>query len=166
MPKITNQVRKRVILRAPLERVWHAITDSKEYGTWFGVELDGPFVAGKRIEGRMAPTKVDPDVAAAQEPYAGMRFTCHVETIEPMRLFSFRWHPYDVEENAARTNEPMTLVTFELEEIAGSVELTITESGFDELPAERRQKAFTMNEEGWTAQLKLIEKYLDGFHAS
>ena len=89
-----------------------------------------------------------------------MAFDFTVERIEPMRLFSFRWHPFAIDPSVDYSAEPTTLVVFELAEVSGGTELTITESGFDRIPLERRAKAFSMNAEGWTAQAKLIEKYL------
>ena len=162
MPTSTDRIEKTVVLRAPLARVWRAISVAKELGTWFGMEFDGPFVAGTRITGRIVPTKVDAEVAKSQQPYAGLTFEFSVDRIEPMRLVSFRWHPFAVDPKVDYTTEPTTLVTFELEEVPGGTKLVITESGFDRIPLERRAKAFTANEQGWTAQLKLIEKYLAG----
>jgi uncharacterized protein YndB with AHSA1/START domain len=158
----TDRIEKTILLRAPADRVWRAISDSKQFGIWFGVEFDGPFVAGARVTGKIVPTKVDADVAKAQEPYAGMTFECSIERIEPMRLFSFRWHPFAVDSGVDYSNEPSTLVAFELQEVAGGTKLTVTESGFDQIPLERRAKAFASNEQGWTEQMKLIEKYLAG----
>jgi uncharacterized protein YndB with AHSA1/START domain len=160
MASVTDRIEKRIELRAPRERVWRAIADSKEFGTWFGVDLDGPFAAGAKLSGRIVPTKVDSEVAKSQEPYSGTPFEVHVERVEPMRLLSFRWHPYIVEP-ADFAKEPMTLVTFELRDAPGGTELTITESGFDRIPPERRAESFTRNDEGWTAQTKLIAKYLE-----
>jgi len=156
----TDRIEKRVLLHAPLDRVWHAISDAKQFGTWFGVELDGPFVAGARMTGRIVPTQVDPEIAKLQEPYSGRAFEYTVERIEPMRRFSFRWHPFAVDPNVDYSKEPTTLVVFELEEVAGGTSLTITESGFDRIPLERRAKAFEANEGGWAKQTELIAKYL------
>jgi uncharacterized protein YndB with AHSA1/START domain len=156
----TDRIRKQIVLRAPIARVWQAISDARRFGAWFGVEFDGPFVSGAKITGRMVPTKADPDVAKMQEPYAGKAFECFVEAIEPMRLFSFRWHPCAVDSGVDYSREPTTLVEFELKEAPGGTELTITESGFDQIPLPRRAKAFTMNDQGWAAQAALIEKYL------
>ena len=158
----TDRIEKKVVLKAPRERVWRAISDSKQFGTWFGVEFDGPFVAGQRITGRMAPTQVDPEVAKMQEPYAGMKFDYTVDRIEPMRLFSFRWHPFAIDPKVDYSSEPTTLVMFELDEVAGGTQLTITESGFDGIPLEQRAKAFAANDGGWTKQAELITRYLEG----
>ncbi|HEU4586793.1 MAG TPA: SRPBCC family protein [Gemmatimonadaceae bacterium] len=160
MASITDRIEKQALLDAPLERVWQAISDSREFGSWFGMRLDGPFVAGARIGGEIVPTTVDPDVAAAQKPYEGQRFDIMVERVEPMRLLAFRWHPGVPDPNADLSKEPTTLVVFELEERPDGTLLTITESGFDGIPLARRAEALEGNAEGWEAQLMLIGKYL------
>lgn len=161
MNHVPDRIEKRIVLRSPRERVWSAISEAKQFGSWFGVEFDGEFAAGTRLTGRIVPTKVDPEVAKLQQPYIGFPFELHIERIEPMSLFSFRWHPSAVDRNTDYSAKPMTLVEFRLEEVAQGTLLTITESGFDHIPLERRAKAFTSNEGGWKHQLKLIEKYLD-----
>jgi uncharacterized protein YndB with AHSA1/START domain len=160
MDNSSDRIVKKVVLDAPLERVWRAITEAARFGTWFGMEFDGEFAPGARLVGRIVPTRVDADIAKAQEPYAGTEFPFHVERIEPMRLFSFRWHPYAVEPGTDYASEPMTLVEFELEEAAAGTHLTITESGFERVPLARRAEAFASNEQGWQEQSKLIAKYL------
>jgi uncharacterized protein YndB with AHSA1/START domain len=156
----TDRIEKKILLQAPRERVWRAISDSKQFGSWFGVEFDGAFSEGARLNGKIAPTTVDANVAEMQKPYAGMPFEFVVGRIEPMRRISFRWHPFAVEPDIDYSNEPMTLIVFELEEVPGGTLLSITESGFDRIPLERRAKAFESNEGGWEMQTKLIEKYL------
>jgi uncharacterized protein YndB with AHSA1/START domain len=153
-------IEKTIVLKATRERVWRAISDSARFGRWFGVEIDGPFVAGKEAVGRIAPTKVDPEIAGLQEPYRGTPFRVAVERIEPMTLFSFRWRPGAVDPAYDYSKEPMTLVTFELAEAEGGVLLTITESGFERLPPDRRATARDRNDAGWTHQTRLIQKYL------
>jgi uncharacterized protein YndB with AHSA1/START domain len=156
----TDRIQKNIVLRASRERVWGAISDAQQFGTWFGVEFDGDFVAGTSLQGKIVPTKVDTEIAKAQEPYAGTAFQIFVERVEPMRVFAFRWHPYAVEPGQDVEKEPTTLVTFVLEDAPDGISLTITESGFDQIPLKRRAKAFTENEQGWTAQTQLIRKYL------
>ncbi len=155
-----EEIRKQVLLRAPRSRVWEALTDSKQFGTWFGCEFADAFEAGTRIAGRVVPTKVDPEVAKAQEAYTGMAFELVVERIEPMSLFSFRWHPGADDPDPPYPDDEMTTVWFELTEAEGGTLLTIVESGFGRVPLERRAKVFEMNEGGWQAQTRLIEKYL------
>ena len=160
MATSTDRIEKSVVLRAPQERVWRAISDSKQFGSWFGVGFDGPFVAGESIVGKMVTTTVDAEVAKRQEAYKGHRFEFAVDRVEPMRLFSFRWHPFAMDSGVDYSKEPTTLVVFKLDEVADGTMLTVTESGFDQIPIERRAKAFAANEGGWAAQMKLIEKYL------
>lgn len=160
MASSTDRIKKQVLLHAPLEQVWRAISDAREFGSWFGVNFDAPFVAGEHMTGQIVPTTVDPEVAKSQEPYEGSLFEITVEQIEPMRHFAFRWHPYAVDPDVDYSKEPTTVVTFELEETSNGTLLTITESGFDGIPLARRVEAFEMNEHGWEAQLTLIKKYL------
>lgn len=156
-----DRIEKQVVLRAPVARVWQAISDAQQFGTWFGVELEGAFVAGRPITGRIRPTQVDPEIARAQAAFDGLRVEWFVERIEPMRLLAFRWHPHAIEPGVDHAAEPTTLVEFELAEVAGGTQLTIRESGFDRIPLERRAKAFAGNEGGWTAQADLIRRYVE-----
>lgn len=156
----TDRIEKQVVLKAPRERVWRALSDAEQFGYWFGVEFDGPFVEGTRMTGRIRQTKVDDEVAAMQAPYEGTPFEWVVERIEPMRRISFRWHPFGIDKRIDYASEPMTQVVFELHDAPAGILLTVTESGFDKLPPERRVKAFAANEGGWTHQMKLIERYL------
>ena len=80
--------------------------------------------------------------------------------MEPERWFSFRWHRYAIEKGVDYSAEPTTLIEFVIEEIKDGVMLTVTESGFDQIPVTRRVKAFTANEQGWGMVVKLIEEYL------
>ena len=159
-PTNTDRIEKRILLQAPLACVWSAISDAGQFGRWFGVAFDGPFVSGSRLTGKIVPTTVDEEVARLQKPHEGKSFEIWVVRIEPMRLFSFHWHPYAIDPAADYSKEPATLVTFELQQQAGGVLLTLTESGFDRIPLERRAPAFTANDGGWTHQCRLIEKYL------
>jgi uncharacterized protein YndB with AHSA1/START domain len=156
----TDHIEKKILLRAPLERVWRAVSDAREFGSWFGVDFDGAFAPGARVTGRIVPTKVDPEVAKMQEPYEGMAFDFTIERVVPERQFSFRWHPLAIDTKVDYSGEPTTLVEFDLEEVDNGTLLTIRESGFDRIPLARRAKAFAANEGGWTHQIKLIEKYL------
>ena len=156
----TDRIEKKVLLRAPKERVWRALSDSTDFGTWFGVKFDGQFLPGARMRGVIAPTGVNAEMAKAQKEFEGMPFEIFIEKMEPERLFSFRWHPFAVERGVDYSLEPTTLVVFALEEVASGVMLTVTESGFDKIPLARRAKAFTANEEGWSMCVKMIEEYL------
>lgn len=153
----TDKIEKTAIFKAPLAKVWKAISDAEAFGTWFGIRFDGPFVEGQTVTGTMTTTQVDEEVAKHQAPYTGLRFELHIERIEAMRLFSFRWQP-DPDEKDPKA--PKTLVTFVLEEVPEGTRLTLTESGYDALALERRAQVMADNEGGWEMQLSLIGKYL------
>ena len=145
----TDRIEKQVLLRAPRARVWRALTDSREFGDWFQALFQGPFRAGEWTHGRMT-----------YPGYEHMEFDVLVETMEPERLFAFRWHPGPVEPGADYKKEPTTLVSFTLEEKDGGTLLRMVESGFDSIPLDRRAGALKENESGWTEQMKNIESYL------
>lgn len=156
----TDRIEKKILLRAPRERIWRALADSEEFGTWFGMRFDGPFAPGASMRGVIVPTTVDAEVARGQKEFEGTPFEITIEEMEPERRFSFRWHPGAVERDVDYSVEPTTLVVFELEDVADGILLTVTESGFDRIPLARRAKAFSANEQGWTKVITLIEKYL------
>ena len=145
----SDRIEKEIVLRARRSRVWRALTDAREFGTWFRVKLEGDFIAGKPVVGNIT-----------YPGYEHLRFEATVERMEPERLFSFRWHPHAVKEGVDYSNEPTTLVEFTLEETPDGILLTVTESGFDRIPLDRRAEAFTANEGGWTVVTPLIGKYL------
>jgi uncharacterized protein YndB with AHSA1/START domain len=156
----TDRIEKQILLRAPRQRVWRALSDSTEFGTWFGMKFNGAFAPGAKMTGVIAPTGVNAEVAKAQKQYEGLPFEITIEQMEPERLFSFRWHPHAVDRGADYSAEPTTLVAFSLEDADGGVLLTVTESGFDHIPLARRAQAFTANEQGWGMVVKLIGEYL------
>jgi uncharacterized protein YndB with AHSA1/START domain len=145
----TDRIEKQVRLSAPRSRVWRALTDTREFGQWFGVKLSGAMAPGTKLRGPVT-----------NKGYEHVIFEATVETLEPETRFSFRWHPYAVEAGVAHSSEPTTLVLFTLEEVAGGTMLTVVETGFDKIPAARRAKAFEMNTRGWAAQMENIARYL------
>jgi uncharacterized protein YndB with AHSA1/START domain len=156
----TDRIEKKILLRAPLGRIWRALADSKEFGTWFGVKFDAPFSSGARMHGVIVGTAVNAEIAKAQKKYEGAAFEITIEQMEPERLFSFRWHPNAVDPAVDYSGEPTTLVTFSLEEAPGGVMLTVTESGFDQIPLARRAQAFTANEGGWGIMVNIFAEYV------
>ncbi|MGE2724728.1 SRPBCC family protein [Mycolicibacterium pulveris] len=152
----SDRIEKQVVLKAPLERVWRAISDADEFGRWFGVRFDGPFVEGAALTGVMTPTAVDEEIAKSQEAYAGIAETWWIVAVEPPRRLAYRWHPYPVEDDDA----PTTLVEITLQDTADGVLLRIVESGFDAIPADRRASAFDDNSTGWATQTELVRRYV------
>ena len=157
---MVDRIEKSILIRSSRARVWRALVDSKEFGTWFGMRFDRAFEAGATLKGVIVPTEVDPEVAKHQKPFEGTPFEIVVDRIEPQTLFSFKWHPGAVDKSVDYSKEPMTQVTFTLEEAPGGIKVTVVESGFDKLPAERRAKAFAGNAEGWTMVVTLLEKWV------
>ena len=145
----TDRIEKLVNLDVPRSRVWRALTEYTQFNQWFGVSLTTPFTPGAAVNGKLGAGK-----------YEHLTITIWIESMEPERLFSFRWHPYALEEGVDYSVEPTTLVTFTLDEAGAGTRLTIVESGFDAIPESRRAKAFSMNERGWTGQAENIRKFL------
>jgi len=145
----TDRIEKSIDLQAPVARVWRALTDFREFGEWFMVSLERPFQPGETTRGRIT-----------YPGYEHLVMEVVVERMEPERLFSFRWHPYAVDPKIDYTKEPSTLVEFRLEPIGGGTRLQVTESGFDTIPAARRDEAFRMNSGGWEQQIKNIHAYV------
>lgn len=167
-----DKIEKRVTLRAPVSRVWRALTDAEEFGQWFGVKLEGPFVVGKAVTGTFAGGIDEAAIREYQEslglepaklklPERNLVF-CTMERIEPEHTFSFRWIPFGIDAEADLDNEPTTLVEFRLAAVPEGTLLTIVESGFDRVPAHRRERAFRMNDGGWAAQTENIKRYVEG----
>ncbi len=156
----TDRIEKKIFLRAPRKRVWRALTDSAQFGTWFGLQFDGPFLPGATMRGVLVGTTVDPEVAKAQKKHEGLPFEIKIERMDAERLFSFRWHPFAIEREVDYSAEPTTVIEFVLEEAANGILLTVTESGFDGIPLGRRAKALEANEGGWNVMVKVLEEYL------
>jgi uncharacterized protein YndB with AHSA1/START domain len=149
MPTQTDRIEKRVTLRAPLAKVWGAISKAREFGAWFKVALHGEFVEGQTIRGQIT-----------YPGYEHLKAEMHIVRIEPQTYFAYRWHPAAVDPEVDYSSEPTTLVEMTLREAADGTELTIVESGFDALPAARRAEAFRLNEGGWTTQCDNIAQYV------
>jgi uncharacterized protein YndB with AHSA1/START domain len=146
-----DRIEKIIDLKAPVARVWRAITDYQEFGEWFRVKLDGPFVVGEVSTGWIT-----------HPGYEHMKWEATVEAMEPEQLFSLRWCPYGGDPEVDYSNEPTTLVEFTLEPTDDGTRLVITESGFAALPDEpRRDEAFRRNEQGWESQVQNITNHVE-----
>ena len=147
---MNDRIEKTVELKAPVLRVWRALTDHYEFGQWFRVRLDGPFVPGQVARGHIT-----------YPGYEHLHWEAVVQRMEPERLFSFTWHPYAIDPNQDYSAEPPTLVEFTLEKTATGTRLRIVESGFDKIPAKRRDEAFRMNDRGWSIQTENIARHVE-----
>ena len=144
-----NRIEKRIELKAPLSRVWRALTDYREFGEWFGVKIEGPFLPGQPAQGQIT-----------YPGYEHVRWQVVIQKMEPERLFSFTWHPYAIDPKADYSGETPTLVEFRLEKTSTGTLLLLSESGFDKIPAQRRAEAFRMNDGGCSAQMQNIERHV------
>ena len=146
-----DRIEKTIDLRAPIERVWRAIADHVQFGEWFRVKLDGPFVPGQEARGHILHPGYEHVVLKAM-----------IVTMEEPRLFSFTWHPYGIDPDVDYSVETPTLIEFRLRPIDTGTHLTITESGFDKVPTHRRDEAYRMDDKGWAQQIKNIETHVGG----
>jgi len=146
---MNDRLEKRIEVKAPVSRVWRALTDYREFGEWFRVKLDRPFVEGQVSRGQIT-----------YPGYEHLKWEAVVQKMEPERLFSFTWHPYAIDAKADYSKEPGSLFECKLEKTPTGTLLLLTESGFDKIPAGRRLDAFRMNDGGWTQQMKNIESHV------
>lgn len=144
-----DRIEKQIILKASVSRVWQALTDSRQFGEWFRVKMDGPFRAGEPVGGQLLVPG-----------YEHLHMTIVVKEIQPESYFSYTWHPYAIDPKVDYSQETPTLVEFRLEAAEGGTRLLVTESGFSKLPPERSPDAFRMNSNGWAKQLENIEAYV------
>ena len=144
----TDRILKTTVLRAPRARVWRALTDTTQFSAWFGIQLDEPFAVGRHVQGQLT--------------YRGTRVTIDfvVERMDAEEHFAYRWHPGAVDPAIDYSVEPMTLVEFHLKSVPEGTELTVTETGFDQIPENRRDLAYRMNEGGWTSQVEKLRAYV------
>src|SRR5262245_34521369 len=145
----TDRIEKTTVLKAPQSRVWSALTDHTKFSAWFGIKVNQPFAVGRSLKGEMT--------------YKGQHLTIAfaIERMDPETDFAYRWHPGALDPNIDYSVEPMTLVEFRLKPAKEGTELTVIESGFEKIPAHRRDEAYRMNDGGWKGQLENIRKYVE-----
>jgi uncharacterized protein YndB with AHSA1/START domain len=147
---MTDRIEKNIELRAPIERVWRALTDAAEFGQWFGVNLEGAFAPGVVTRGHITYPGFEHVILEAR-----------VVKMEAPRLFSFTWNPYAIDSAVDYSKEPSTLVEFRLAPAGEGTRLEVVESGFDALPEHRRAEAFRMNDSGWAEQMENIKAHVE-----
>ncbi|MET0790847.1 MAG: SRPBCC family protein [Polyangiaceae bacterium] len=146
---VSDRIEKKIELSAPVSRVWRAISSAQEFGEWFRVKLQAPFVAGTTVHGQIT-----------HPGYEHLKVELKIVEVTPERYLSYRWRPNAVDATKDYSSEPMTLVEFKLDPTERGTLLTIVESGFDGIPIARRAEAFRGNEGGWSAQLLNIERHV------
>ena len=150
MNSSSDRIERKIMLKAPRGRVWRALSNAEEFGNWFGVALKGKtFAAGQRVKGNIT-----------YPGYEHVVFDIVIERMEPEKLLSWRWHPAAIDNSVDYSQEPTTLVVFELKDAEGGTLLSLVESGFDKVPAARRADAFRLNSGGWDGQMENIAKHV------
>ena|ERR1700733_507236 len=150
MNSSSDRIERKIMLKAPRGRVWRALSNAEEFGNWFGVALKGKtFAAGQRVKGNIT-----------YPGYEHVVFDIVIERMEPEKLLSWRWHPAAIDNSVDYSQEPTTLVVFELKDAEGGTLLSLVESGFDKVPAARRANAFRLNSGGWDGQMENIAKHV------
>ncbi len=147
----TDRIERSIVINAPRERVWLALSNAEQFGTWFGANLKGQaFVPGQRVRGPMTISG-----------YEQLFFDAVIERIDAQDVIAYRWHPYAVDPAFDYSGEEPTLVTFTLADVPGNgTLLKVVESGFDKVPPQRRLEAFRMNSAGWEGQIRNIVRYV------
>ena len=148
---MTDSIKKVVEIAAPVERVWRALADYREFGSWFGVALETPFIVGQVSRGYIT-----------NPGYENLLMEMLITRLDPPRVLEYTWHPYAVETGVDYSAEEPTLVVFTLEPTPSGTRLTLVESGFDRLPAHRRADAVRMNDGGWEHQMGAIREHVEG----
>ncbi|MGP1393879.1 MAG: SRPBCC family protein [Inquilinaceae bacterium] len=146
-----DQIVRTIDLKAPVERVWKALTDHEEFGSWFRLSLHEPFELGEVTFGE-----------TRYPGHEGLPFWAEVVVMDEPRFFSFVW-PMDesIQPDAPDLDQKVTLVEFTLEPTASGSRLTVRESGFEKLPEERRLQAFRDNQGGWDVQTMNIKEFVE-----
>jgi uncharacterized protein YndB with AHSA1/START domain len=150
MSSATDRIERQIVLKATRARIWQALTNIEEFNSWFRVKIPGKkFVAGQKYSGQVA-----------HPGYEHIVFEVTIEKSEPEKLFAWRWHPAAIDPKVDYSDEPTTLVEFQLQDVVGGTLLSVVESGIDRIPVARRLEVFRMNSGGWDAQMQNIEKHV------
>jgi uncharacterized protein YndB with AHSA1/START domain len=150
MESSSDRIERSVLIKAPRARVWQALADAPEFGAWFGVNLAGQaFIAGQPVRGHIT-----------HPGYEHILFNAQVDRVQPQTQLAFRWHPFAIDPAVDYSQEEPTAVVFTLADAPGGTLLTVAESGFNKVPAHRREEAYRMNSGGWDAQMENIVEHI------
>jgi uncharacterized protein YndB with AHSA1/START domain len=145
-----SRIDRTIEIKAAPERVWRALTNSKELSAWFQVEIEGEISPDREVW-----------MTSVHTGHAGQRFLVKVVEMTPPRRFVWQWHPGEVDPAIDYSREPRTTVTFTLEPTAVGTRLSVAETGFDEISLARRAKAHADNTQGWSEVLVWLQTYAE-----
>jgi len=140
-----NVIKREIVINASKERIYHAIADPEQVVLWFPETLEGHYEVGA-------------------QPIMGFgehgRNQIYIVDARPCSYFAYRWVPGASHFLGDVLSVQTTLVEFRIEEHgADSCKVTLTESGFAELPVEVMEQAFKQNSGGWDFMLDRLVKY-------
>jgi uncharacterized protein YndB with AHSA1/START domain len=146
---IQDTIEREMVLRAPKERVYNAITQPEQIVKWFPEGIEGKLIAGER------------PVFDFGE-YG--KFSIYVEASDPHDYFAYRWVSGSQFVPGGFIGDPLkmpnTLVEFRLEDAPEGTLLKLKESGFASLPAEYMEQALKDNNGGWDFMLERLQKLM------
>lgn len=137
-----DEIRRELVVEAPIEQVWEALTNAEHLSKWFGDSAEVDLRPGGRA--RFGWSEFNDSSEAI------------VEVVDRPSRFSFRWEAL----RDTPVEQASTLVEFSLESVGEGTRLTLVESGFAALPEDAYDRRFEENSSGWTAELKDLSIYL------
>jgi uncharacterized protein YndB with AHSA1/START domain len=138
-----DKIQREITIKAPKERVYAAITDPSQIISWFPDSVEGNLIEGEK-----------PFLHFGEHDKAQI----YVVAVQPYNYFAYRWVPGGNQFDGDILNAPTTLVEFQITERKGVSTVTLTESGFEELPPEIAKASFEQNSGGWDFMLGRLEK--------
>jgi uncharacterized protein YndB with AHSA1/START domain len=139
--EIPDEVRRELVIKAPRDRVWRALTEADQLTRWF--------------PDKAAEVDLRPGGNAVLE-WDEAKAEAVVDVVEPPGRLVFRWRPEGL-------GRPFTTVSFTLEELGDgdSTRVRLVESGFASLPDQIETQSQKGNDEGWAHELQELKEYLE-----
>jgi uncharacterized protein YndB with AHSA1/START domain len=143
---VTDRIEREIVVAAPPERLWEILTRPEHITRWF--------------MGRESQVDLRPGGAMVLTNEEFGKFQGIVETVDPPRVFSYRWarHPdTPVAEGTA------TLVEFTLTPEGDGTRVRVVETGFagtDAVKVDQERHA-EANSQGWLQVLDTLRQYAE-----
>ena len=139
----TLAVERSVLINAPRQRVWNAITDPAHLEQWYapGCPWEIPSLeVGQTVKFH----NTDTDIQLAT-----------IEDLEPLRRLTLRWELDPAHPGITLLN------SFLLEEENGSTRATISQAGYESLPDGMREEQLRQDADAYTAIAESLKSYLE-----
>lgn len=142
MPKVPNQITKQLILCGKPEDVWNSAFGSAEaLCSWLPERIEGEFCENGRL------TLI----------WGNHRSDAILCEFNPPNSLAFQWHPGDAYTIEQLPESQLTTVRIELNQHIDDTQITLTETGFENIPEEKRQWAYDQNNSGWDEELEKLK---------